>query len=222
METNTENAREQVLGDIRRALKQQGESNKKAIDEAFSHIRSSPLSRPVVDGVLLDRFIDRHTAVHGSVKIVASFAEVPVAVDEFLSEHDLPSEMVMGNTEFLIGFDWPRSWKISTRSAVKTDAVSVTDAVCAIAETGTIVIASTSEVSSTHLFLPENHIVIFNAGQIVRHLEDALKIVTPQVMERSRGTHMITGPSKTADVEQTIQYGAHGPRRLHAVVIDTK
>ena len=106
------------------------------------------------------------------------------------------------------------------RTAYKQDVVSVTDAICAIAETGSIVIVSSPEVSSTHLFLPENHIVVFNVGQIVRHLDDALQIGSRQLVEEARGFHIITGPSKTADVEQTIQYGAHGPRRLHAIIID--
>ena len=78
---------------------------------------------------------------------------------------------------------------------------------------------SSPEVSSTQMFLPENHVVILDAGQIVRHLEDAISICSSQDTY-SRGMHMITGPSKTADVEQTIQYGAHGPRLLHAVIIN--
>ena len=71
------------------------------------------------------------------------------------------------------------------------------------------------------MFLPENHIVIMDVGQLVRHLEDALRLVANNRRERSRAIHMITGPSKTADVEQTIQYGAHGPRRLHAIIVDS-
>ena len=129
--------------------------------------------------------------------------------------------MVMGKTSFLSNIDWPQDWKIYNRSAAKVDRVSVTGAVCAIAETGTIVIVSEPEVSSTHLYLPENHIAVFDAGQIVRHLEDALQMLSANILETSRGVHMITGPSKTADVEQTIQYGAHGPRRLHTIVIST-
>ncbi len=213
-------ARKRVLGDIRQSLTQLDDSVKQAVNAEYDRVRSSEAPRPVVDGILVDKFIEKHTAVKGSVKIVSSFAEVPAAVSEFLNEHDLPNDMVMGKSDFLSQFDWPQDWKISKRTAQKTDVISVTDAICVIAETGTIVIASSPKVSSTHLFLPENHIVILNFGQVVRHLEDALKISSPQIESESRGFHMITGPSKTADVEQTIQYGAHGPKRLHIVMIN--
>lgn len=197
------------------------EADRADIARKFDEFQSSQSPRPVVDGILLDRFIDKHTAVKGTYKIVSKHSELPNAVKEFLDEHDLPAEMVMGSTEFLRAIDWPDDWTIDRRTACKTDSVSVTDAICAIAETGTIVTASSAEVSSTHLFVPENHVVVMDTGQLVRHLEDALQLVAKHTIGHSRGIHMITGPSKTADVEQTIQYGAHGPRRLHTIFVDS-
>ena len=155
-----------------------------------------------------------HYQVHSNLKLSA-------AVNDFLSAHELPAEMVMGNTDFLHTIDWPDEWKIERRTAHKSDVTSVTDAICAIAETGTILIASSPKVSATHFFLPENHVVIMDIGQLVRHLDDAMQLASQQISGHSRGIHMITGPSKTADVEQTIQYGAHGPRRLHAIFVDS-
>lgn len=183
---------------------------------------SSQTPRPVVDGPLIDRFIAKHAAVNGTFRIVGKYSEVPEAVGEFLRCHELPSRVLMGSSRFLSHIDWPHEWEIERRVAGKDDMVSVTDAVCAIAETGTIVLASSSEASSTHAFVPENHVVVINAGQVVRHLDDALNIAATRIDDDSPGVHMVTGPSKTADVEQTIQYGAHGPRRLHAIVIDEK
>lgn len=183
---------------------------------------STETPSPVVDGLLVENFLAKHGAVHGTSKTVRSYAEVPAAVSEFLDAHSLPSEMIMGASPFLKNLDWPDSWRVETRNARKTDLVSVTDAVCAIAETGTIVHVSSPTASSTHAFVPENHVVIINSGEIVRHLDDALRLISARMDGGTSGVHMITGPSKTADVEQTIQYGAHGPRRLHVIMIDAK
>ena len=215
-------ARQQVFGDVRRSLATLDSSIRSGAQAEYSRIMSSETPRPVVDGHLVDNFVAKHTAVNGSVKIVGKYSEVPGAVGEFLESHDLPSRMLMGSSQFLTQFDWPQEWLIERRIAEKTDQVSVTDAVCAIAETGTIMLVSSSNASSTHAFVPENHVAIINAGQVVRHLDDALKIASAKIDDDTPGVHMVTGPSKTADVEQTIQYGAHGPRRLHVIIIDTK
>ena len=221
MPINSENARQKILGDVRRSLGQIDAIRRKEIASQYKKVRSKGTPRPVVDGVLVECFLKKHTAVNGTVSVVKSHAKVIDAVADFINLHSLPNEMVMGRSGFLNKFDWPRDWRIRRRPALKKDGLSVTEAICAIAETGTIVSASSPEVSSMHYYLPENNIVIFNIGQIVRHLDDALKLCSASNARHSRGIHFITGPSKTADVEQTIQYGAHGPRRLHAIIIDT-
>ena len=221
MVTSSDRSKTQVLSDIRSALAQFSDSEQAEFNRRYDEICVSENPRPVVDGTLIDRFIDKHTAVHGTYKIVSKHSQIPAAVKDFLSAHDLPTEMVMGNTDFLHTIDWPDDWNIERRTAHKSDVTSVTDAICAIAETGTILIASSPKISATHLYLPENHVVIMDIGQLVRHLEDALQLASQQISGHSRGLHMITGPSKTADVEQTIQYGAHGPRRLHAIFVDS-
>ena len=215
-------AREQVFDNVRQSLAQLDSSVKNYAREEFDRVMDADPPIPVVDGLLIDSFIDKHMAVHGTVSIVKNYSEVPAAVSDFLAAHDLPPKMLVGGSNYLAGFDWPEDWDIEKRPAEKTDSVSVTDAVCAIAETGTIMLVNSSEFSSTHAFVPENHLVIIDAGQIVRHLDDALEIASSRIENNSPAVHMVTGPSKTADVEQTIQYGAHGPRRLHAIIIDTK
>ncbi len=221
MVASSDAAKSRVLSDISSALAHFSDSERAEFNRRYDEICASENPRPVVDGALIDRFIDKHTAVHGTYKIVSKHSQIPMAVNDFLSAHGLPTEMVMGNTDFLQTIDWPDDWSIERRTACKTDVTSITDAICAIAETGTILIASSPKVSATHFYLPENHVVIMDIGQLVRHLDDAMQLASQQISGHSRGIHMITGPSKTADVEQTIQYGAHGPRRLHAIFVDS-
>ncbi len=222
MPTSNPSAREQVFSNVRQSLAKLGPSVRGVAQTEYDRAMSTETPSPVVDGLLVDNFLAKHGAVHGTSKIVQNYAEVPDAVREFLDTHDLPSKMIMGTSQFLEDIDWPDHWQIETRIARKTDIVSVTDAVCAVAETGTIMLVSSPTCSSTHAFVPENHVVIINAGEVVRHLDDALRMASSKIDERTSGVHMVTGPSKTADVEQTIQYGAHGPRRLHAIIIEAK
>ncbi len=219
MTDTSKKVKHKVVQTVREALKNFDPELKKQMRQRYKDARPQAQMQPIVDGILLDRFVEKHKAVNGTVAMVKSFSEVPQAVEQFVNACQLPLEMVMSDTDLMHGIDWPQNWNIERRSARSSDAVSVTDAICAIAETGTIVVANSTQVSSTHMFLPDNHIVILSGGLIVRHLEDALSICEPLAQNRSRGIHMITGPSKTADVEQTIQYGAHGPRKLHAVII---
>jgi len=50
-------------------------------------------------------------------------------------------------------------------------------------------------------------------------MEDAWALLRAERCSLPRATNIITGPSRTADVEQTIQLGAHGPRRLHVLLM---
>ena len=68
-------------------------------------------------------------------------------------------------------------------------------------------------------FLPENHIVIVRQEQLVNHLEDGWRCAQETSNRVPRTVNFITGPSKTADIEQTLEYGAHGPKRLHVILV---
>ena len=94
-------------------------------------------------------------------------------------------------------------------------------AFAAIAETGTLALASGADNPTTLNFLPDNHVVVVFAADVVGDMES--------VFSRLRGTYgagqaprtlnFITGPSRSADIEQTLLFGAHGPRRLHIVLV---
>ncbi len=94
----------------------------------------------------------------------------------------------------------------------------------AVAETGTLMLASGPGTPTTLNFLPDTHIVVLRAGQIVASYEDGWDLIraradgNPQTLPRT--INMITGPSRTGDIEQRIQLGAHGPRRLHVVLVE--
>ncbi len=83
-------------------------------------------------------------------------------------------------------------------------------------------LTSGPERPTTLNFLPETHIVLLTADQVVGGMEEAWAKLRERygrgVMPRT--VNLITGPSRSADIEQTLQMGAHGPRRLHIILVD--
>lgn len=101
-----------------------------------------------------------------------------------------------------------------------SDEVGLTGAFAAIAETGTLMLLSGPESPSTLNFLPETHIVVVKAGEILGSYEDGWAKLRQAAGALPRTVNFITGPSRSGDIEQTLQLGAHGPRRLHIVLVD--
>ncbi|MDH3695375.1 MAG: lactate utilization protein, partial [Gammaproteobacteria bacterium] len=99
------------------------------------------------------------------------------------------------------------------------DTAALSSAYAAVAENGTLVLLSDKATPTSHNFLPDDHLVVVQVPKVFRYLEDVWEeLRTGRGIPRA--VNLITGPSKTADVEQTIQYGAHGPRRLHVILVD--
>ncbi len=96
----------------------------------------------------------------------------------------------------------------------------MTAAFAGIAETGTLVLLSDAQSPTTLNFLPDVHVVVLRREQIVRRIEDVWQRLRDEVAGMPRTVNFITGPSRTADIEQTIQLGAHGPRSLHVILIE--
>ena len=102
---------------------------------------------------------------------------------------------------------------LERRNVTATDHCALTVARKGVAETGSLALYSSVETPILANFLPENSIVWLRASDLVAHLEQAWPSG-----DMPRAVNLITGPSKTADIEQTIVYGAHGPKRLHIII----
>jgi L-lactate dehydrogenase complex protein LldG len=210
--------REAILGAVRRAMGR-GQLDV-AIRAALDARIATPVRhlRPAFDEELVGRFIRKLESRSGSVARVSSRAEVPAAVEQFRLAHDLAPCAAVGAG--LSDLSWPAHWAVHHDRAGIDEALSVTPAFATIAETGTLMLVASPDSPTTHNFVPENQIVVLAAVQIVRHFEDAWATLRRREGGIPRVVNMVSGPSRTADIEQTIQLGAHGPRRLHVVLID--
>ncbi len=215
-------ARAAVLGRIRASL---GERDEEAAREAVArrlaaHARNVVPTRAQVDrDTQVGMFVDQITATHATVAQVAEENAVPAAVSAFLAQHNLPAEAVLAPDVANLGWDSQPLLQTRTGVPVEADQVGVTAAFAAIAESGTLMLTSGAGSPITLNLLPDNHVVVLRRSQITGTLEDAWDALRAEG-GMPRTAMFVSGPSSTADIELTLYLGAHGPRRLHIVLIE--
>jgi L-lactate dehydrogenase complex protein LldG len=213
-------AREQVLGNIRAALNRVGplpESVARSLQGRLSRPRAN--MKPAIGADAIAYFIEKLTAVSGKVTQVPSIDKVAEVVAEHLQSFDLGDTLVVAPDPALEGIPWSNRLSVERRAASGDDRLSVTGAYAAIAETGSVVLLSSPESPTTLNFLPDDHVIVVRESQIVPHIEDVWARMRSDKRAMPRTVNFITGPSKTGDVEMIIQEGAHGPRRVHVILV---
>lgn len=190
-------------------------SEREAVAQFIAAHPQSP--RPQVGPDLLARFRDRALNLTTSIEELASLQELPVAVARYLAEKQLPTTAVCW-PEFA-GLDWAAAAiQMEARPARDTDLIGITGAFCAVAETGTLMMCSGRDTPATTSLLPETHIAVVSRGRIVAGMEDAWNLLRRDAGDMPRAVNFISGPSRTADIEQTVTLGAHGPYRVHVLL----
>jgi L-lactate dehydrogenase complex protein LldG len=161
----------------------------------------------------------------GTCDVVASRDDVPAAIGNFLRRSNLPLAIRRGDDTRLADLPWSREpmIDISTGPSDGRQLVSVSHATAGVAETGTLVLVSGKDNPTTLNFLPDSHVVVLDAADLAGDMEAVFARLREKFGEgvMPRVVNMITGPSRSADIEQTLILGAHGPRRLHVVLVET-
>ena len=173
-------------------------------------------------------FVSNVEKEFGKVTRVASAAAVPAAVAEALAAYALPPVFVMAPHVELQAIPWAACPQLRFRAdrAEPSDLVSVQHGYAAVAETGTLMLPGTPDRPTTLNLLADTAIVVLRASRIVGALEEAWDRLRAEAQDTATGGFMprivmlVTGPSRSADIESTLELGAHGPRRLHVVLID--
>jgi len=205
----TADARETVLTQIRQSLGRTGPAALQPLPGAGP--------RPAYDGDVVEHFVAKMQEKAATVEPLGSLAEVGTAVQRFLDRVQAPPRLRAARA--LPDIAWPAGLQIEHGAARREDVSSVTPCFAALAESGGIVTLSGPDTPSTLNFVPDNHIVLVLRSQVQRHLEDVWAQWRASGRPMPRTLNIISGPSRTADIEQTIQLGAHGPRRLHILVL---
>lgn len=218
-------ARADILGKIR--------NSRGVIDNSAAEARLTARPRGIIPArtdkaavALVDLFVMQAEFVDATVDRVAVPDDVPDAVAAYLANQNLPSELRVAPDPQLDDIPWDQRPTLSVSRGMTDGSheVSVTGAFAGIAETGSLMLRSGPESPSTLNFLPDHHVVVLRASQVRKSYEDGWDDIRRQMDSQPnslpRTVNIITGPSRTGDIEQKILMGAHGPRRLHIVLID--
>lgn len=219
--------REAIFSALRGRLVQgDDQSRRAAVTERLAGAPAGiiPARGQLAEAERIALFVTMAVKVAASVARVASFDEVPGAVAAYLREKNLPASVRMGADPRLSTLPWAResALEIKTGPSDGLDEAGVSHALGAIAETGTLALASGPDNPVTISFLPEHHIVVLDARDVAGDMEAVFAAVAARYGKGTlpRTLNLVTGPSRSGDIEQTIILGAHGPRALHVVLVD--
>ncbi len=217
-------SRERVLGSIRRALRRTGPADPAALESRLSEPPHGPLPArgQLPRAERIELFVKMARQSKTSLTRVTDSAGVPAAIAEYLASENLPARLRLSPDAKLTDLAWHTRplIEISTGASDGSDAVSLCHAEAGIAETGTLMLASGSDSPTTLNFLPETEIVLLPADSVVGGMEEAWRRLRARHgAGLPRTVNFITGPSRSADIGQKLQMGAHGPRRLHIVLV---
>lgn len=170
----------------------------------------------------VDLFVHNVEKEFGSVTRVADLDAIPGAVADYLAAQNLPGSLIMAPHPDLQAIPWSARPLLDIREgrAQGSDPVSIQHGFAGIAETGTLMLPSAPERPVTLNLLADTAIAVLRASAVVGAYEEAWDKLRAEIGDMPRNVMLITGPSRSADIEQTLELGAHGPRRLHIVLVD--
>lgn len=211
------NARDDILQRVAAGVGKGDFAARRAAAEAYMAGRARG-PQPSVGDELAARFRAKAESLASSIDVVAGWAEAPAAVARYLVAGELGLGAVI--TGDLAALDWAGSaLTVAARPAADADLVGISGCFCAVAETGTLMLLSGPQTPATVSLLPETHIALVPASRIVATMEDAFALLRAERGSLPRAVNFISGPSRTGDIEQTIVLGAHGPCRVHLVLL---
>jgi L-lactate dehydrogenase complex protein LldG len=219
-------AREDILANIRRSLGMTGSEAPRRANVA-TRLQNAPAGLIPARGQLAPKarvamFKEQAERAQASVTEVARAEDVPGEVARFLRDHNLPATIRIGADARLTAMPWgDTALDVSTGRSDGGDPNAISHAFGGVAESGTLAMISGPDNPTTLNFLPDNHIVVLSAADVVGDYETIWQRLRERVGKGTmpRTVNLITGPSRSADIEQTLLLGAHGPRTLHIIIV---
>lgn len=211
----TSTARHQILSRIRKGLGRQQltDEQQQALQQRLTQPQRNlmPQRAQASGEAALTMFMDMATEAVAEIIHIDSCAAIPAHIKALKGDDERP--LLIANEDQFKQLDWQAEGiEAVTRVAQKGDLISLTSCLAGVAETGTLVLKSGPDSPTTLNLLPDIHCVLLSKDQIIGGYEDAWDLVRQEKLPRT--VNFITGPSRSADIEQKLQMGAHGPKRL--------
>lgn len=220
-------ARDEIFARMRLSLGVTGTEapRRAAVDERLAKAPRGiiPKSAEAAGAEGLAQFKQRAEEALATVAIVPDAASVPAEAARFLRDSNLPATLRIGDDALLASMPWGATTiELSKGASSGADLNAMSHAFAGIAETGTLVLASGGDNPTTLNFLPDNHIVVIEGKDVAGSFEEVLDRLRNAIGKgrMPRALNLVTGPSRSADIEQTLILGAHGPRKLHIILVE--
>jgi L-lactate dehydrogenase complex protein LldG len=215
-------AREQIFGDIRKALKRAAGQ----LPLEVAPLPAATLRIPLPDrSHSVDLFVQKFENLGGKSFRVQDTSAVVPAIAELLAQ----KSAVASNSPFLrkcgitglpqvhAGF----TERDELKQACAHADIGITSVTYALAATGSFVMLSSHNEARLISLLPPAHIAIFPRSLILANLDELLSLL-PRPADQTSSMVLITGPSRTADIEQILVRGVHGPGEVYAVIVENE
>jgi L-lactate dehydrogenase complex protein LldG len=216
---DTSAARNAIFGRIRKAQQRPDEPTSEELAAVQNYLASNQSGpRPEIGPDIVHRFRTEAERTSQTIDEISTLKDAPAAAARYLDSIGVAKNAIAWET--LTNIPWAQSGlHVEFRPPVNEDLVGITSCFCAVAETGTLMMLSGAQTYASATLLPETHIVLVPITRIVRSIEDGFELAKKEHGVLPRATNFISGPSRTGDIEQTIVLGAHGPYRVHLILV---
>lgn len=165
----------------------------------------------------IDRFMAKVERSAATISRIASIGDLPAAIGHELRQRNLPASIRHGNDPLFRDIAWG-AIETSVGVGRLEEPVTLSRAELAMAETGTLVLTSGPDNPVTLAFLGETHFMVVRAADVMGGFEDMWAEIRRRNLD-PRTINLITGPSRSGDIGQKIQLGAHGPIAVHVFLV---
>jgi len=216
-------ARERLFANVRSSLRR---AASQPLDQVAPTLAAPPLLVPRSDrNLYTDLFVQNFETLAGKALVVPSISAVVDALAPLLEG----KQAIASNSPYLERCGITRMPQVRSgitdrdelRQACAKTGVGITSVEYALAETGTLVMFSNPSEARLISLLPPVHIAVFSSSRMLANLAELLSVV-PHPAEQTSAMVLITGPSRTADIEQILVRGVHGPGEIYAVIVEEK
>ena len=218
-------ARDRILSRVRRSAEARspGSADRLAamrarLDTAGTQGAPVPSSARTEGEAMVAQLVAKLEAVDATVSRLPSLEMLPAALSEELRLRNLPQAIRMGEEPAFADLDWG-GVEVSRGPGRIEEPATLSRAWVGAAETGTLALLSGPDNPVTLTFLGETHFVTLRRSEVVPSL-DAMWAALRATGRDSRTVNLVTGPSRSADIGQVLQLGAHGPVALHLFLIE--
>jgi len=210
-------SRDNILRKVRAALGNPSAASRQTVaQEKFASHPRGPM--PKMEWDWITRFKQRCLDLSSTFDEVDSVREVPAAIARYLQSKALTGTICCW--ERYADLPWRSAGvQVEFRPSSADDKIGITGCYCAIADTGTLMMMSGESTPLTPSLLPDTHIAIVSRSRVLACMEDAWDLLRKEHGTLPRQVVLVSGPSRTADIEMTMVLGIHGPYRVHLVLV---